>query len=152
MEIKHLQKKLLDIVNAEADEIKEGEPKRYSETGEDYIQLGCTFKKEQISKLLRMFKNAIKAYKDVAKITFVRKMKNINCDDKLKVYWRVTPEVDLFNGAEKEALRESFMTSRHGEWEKAEKEIKEKFVNIKKEDCAFYTRFLFTYQEKINGR
>ena len=145
--VKQLQKKLLNIVNNEVDEIKEGEPKRYSETGEDYIQLGCTFKKEDISKLLKMFENAIKGYKECVKINFVGKMKDINNSNKLKVYWRVKPEVDLFNIVEEETLMKAFMIDSSDKYKEFEKE----FANTEKKDYGFYTRFLFTYQDKING-
>lgn len=146
-----LQEKLLEVVNAEIGEdaeVKEGKPVRLSETGEDYIEFGCKFKEGEFPKVLKMFKETVKGYKDSVKFVFNGRLRDINCNGKLKVYWRHKPEVHSYNKVKEDALFKVFITLRNGELEEAEQKIKEDFTNTKNEDYTFYTRFLFTYQEK----
>ncbi len=153
-EVKELQEKLLDAINAEITdgaEVKEGKPRRYSETGEDYIEFGCKFREEEFPKVLEMFTKAIRGYGNSAKFVFNGRLRDINSNGKLKVYWRHKPEVRLYNKAKEDALSEAFITLRKHELEKAEREIEEEFASAKKEDYTFYTRLLFTYQEKLNA-
>lgn len=147
------REKLLDVfydeVGSDVEE-KEGEPKRLSETGEEYVEFGCRFKKWEFPKVLGAFKKTVRGYKDSVKLVFNGKLKDINDNGNLKAYWRSKPEIHLCNRveeAEKDAL---FMTSglSGDERKEAEQKIEERFVGIEKEDCSFYTRFLFTYQEK----
>ncbi len=154
MEPKELQEKLLDIINAEIDkdtEVREGKPIRLSETGEGYIEFGCKFKEGEFPKVLEMFTKAIRGYKNSVKFAFNGRLRDINSNDKLKVYWRCKPEVHLYNKAKEDALSEAFMTLRKDELERVRREIEKKFTNAKEEDYTFYTRFLFTYQEKLNA-
>ncbi len=154
MEVRELQGKLLDVINAEivdGAEIKEGKPRRYSETGEDYIEFGCKFREGEFPKVLKLFKKAVRGYKDSVKFVFNGRLRNINSNGNFKVYWRCKPEVCLYNKAKEDALSEAFMTLRKDELEKMEWEIEKKFTNAKEEDYTFYTRFLFTYQGKLNA-
>lgn len=148
-----LQEKLLDIINNEIGkdaEVREGKPTRLSETGEDYIEFGCKFKEGEFPKVLKMFKETVRGYKDSIKFIFNGKLRDINSNDKLKVYWRHKPEVRLYNRAKEDALLEAFITLRRGEIKEAEQRIEEEFANAKDEDYNFYTRFLFTYNEVLS--
>ncbi len=156
MEPRELQEKLLDAINDEIGEdaeAKEGLPTRLSETGEDYIEFGCKFREGEFPKVLEILTKAVRGYKDSVKFVFNRKLRDINDNGKLKVYWRVKPEIHLSNKAEKAEKDTLFATSglSNDEREKAEQKIEEKFASVKKEDCSFYTRFLLTYQKKVIG-
>ncbi len=152
VEVKELQEKLLDTINGEIDkytEVKEGNPISLSETGEDYVEFGCKFKEGEFPKVLELFKKAVRGYKNSAKFVFNGRLRNVNGNGNFKVYWRHKPEVRLYNAAKEDALSEAFITLRKDELGKAKRKIEEEFINTKEEDYTFYTRFLFTYQEKI---
>lgn len=151
MKPKELQEKLLDVINNEIGKdakVREGEPTRLSETGEDYIEFGCAFKEGEFPKVLEMFKKAVRGYKDSVKFIFNGKLRDINSNSRLKVYWRHKPEVRLYNKAKEDAISEVFITLRSGEVEEAVQRVEEEFTNTKDRDYTFYTRLLLTYQEK----
>ncbi len=89
-----LTDELYDVANRIVGRVGEstvGKEKRYSVTGEDYVEFAMYFTDK--NKVLPIWEKWIKAYKDFAKYTFPSYEYKIYDGKPLAIYWRALPDV-----------------------------------------------------------